>query len=184
MGLEPLEEEIRRQAQAEASSITDQAKQERERILGEARRQGQGWEEEASRRAKEAGERGRVQALARAQLESQKIVLLAQKEVLDQARDETVQRLGDFPGNDRILKALLERYRPEIDQGKVYCSEKDAALVKKLVGKRFGGTILCVGGLVIESNDGSWRIDLRYETLLQGVWERSMKEIADLLWRS
>jgi len=35
---------------------------------------------------------------------------------------------------------------------------------------------------VIESDDGTRRIDLRYESLLQDIWEDSVKGLADLLW--
>jgi V/A-type H+-transporting ATPase subunit E len=50
------------------------------------------------------------------------------------------------------------------------------------VGKNFGGTIECVGGVVIESADGSRRIDLRFETILADIWRDSIKEVAEVLW--
>src|SRR2546422_499971 len=60
--------------------------------------------------------------------------------------------------------------------------EKEANAVRSAVGTSFGGTIDCVGGIVIESGDGTHRIDLRYETLLADVWRDSIREVAEVLW--
>lgn len=40
----------------------------------------------------------------------------------------------------------------------------------------------CIGGFVIESEDGSRRIDLTYDTFLEDLWEDTVKEVANVLW--
>ncbi len=54
--------------------------------------------------------------------------------------------------------------------------------MRSAVEPRFGGTIECSGGIVVESDDGMRRVDLRFETLLQDIWEDSVREIAEILW--
>ncbi|MGQ0796359.1 MAG: hypothetical protein ACT4OI_00620 [Methanobacteriota archaeon] len=54
--------------------------------------------------------------------------------------------------------------------------------MRRLVGSRYAGTIECAGGLLIESADGTRRVDLRFESLLRDVWHDSVKEVAEILW--
>lgn len=182
MGLETVVETIGRDARAEADEILRAAQSERERVLGDVKASGEKDLSSVEREAREVGERIRTQQLARAQLESKKIVLQAQKEVLEEVKRAALQRLEELPGNEELLKALIGRHKEEIAQGRVFCTDKDATTVKSLLGKAFGGTIPGTGGLVIESSDGAWRTDLRYYTILQGIWEGSMREIAKVLW--
>src|SRR5438445_89241 len=81
-----------------------------------------------------------------------------------------------------LLRSRLEANRSEWQGGRVFCNAKDAEVVRSIVGANFGGTIECVGGVVIESNDGTRRTDLRFETILSDIWRDSIKEVADALW--
>ncbi len=172
---------IRKSGDAEAEQLVAAARQERERMLAELRAKGERLVEEGERRAREAGNRQRVQELARAELEAKKIVLLAQKEALEDVRHQTLNRLRDLPNNGELLAALLHRHAAEVEDGLVLCNEKDAPQVKKLVGKRFGSTIDCIGGAVIESEDRSYSLDLRYETVLGDIWESAVRRVAEAL---
>ncbi len=183
MGLEEAIQTILDGGKAEAAKIVEAARAERERMLREAQERGEALLSERVAAARAAGERRRVQDLARAELEAKKSLLQAQKEVLDEVKRRALQALGDFKGNDTVLKTLIERHRDDVLGGKVFSNVKDAPLVKKLVAKAFGGTIDCVGGLVIDSEDGARRLDLRYETLLEESWESWVKEVAGILWR-
>ena len=68
--------------------------------------------------------------------------------------------------------------------GRVSCSSKDEALVRQVVGRAFAGTIQAAGGVIIESADGTRRVDLRYESILRDVWNDSVREVAEILWPS
>ena len=84
--------------------------------------------------------------------------------------------------SEGLVQSLLRAHEEEWRNGKVYCNVRDADTVRSIVGKNFGGTIECVGGVVIESADGSRRIDLRFETILADIWRDSIKEVAEVLW--
>ena len=182
MGLEQVVDEILAVGRAEAEEIQQMAFAEREKILDGARGEGAKLLERRGREATEAAERLRIQALARAELESKKIVLSAQKELLDVVYARVLERLGRLAESGEWLRKLLQANAAEWRTGKVYCNARDADTVRSIVGGNMGGPIDCVGGVLIESADGSHRTDLRFETLLADVWRDSIRDVAEVLW--
>jgi len=37
-------------------------------------------------------------------------------------------------------------------------------------------------GLILESKDGSVRVDYTFKTILEGIWEKELKNISDILF--
>jgi len=182
MGLESVVEDVLGRGRSEVEEIRRAALAERDRILQNARSEGAKLVEIREQEARQAVERLRVQALARAELESKKIVLSAEKGLLDQVYAKVLEKLAVLEDGAVILQSLLKAQAADWRTGKVYCNERDANAVRAVVGSSFGGTIECVGGIVIESDDGTHRIDLQYETLLADVWRDSIREVAEVLW--
>lgn len=182
MGLETVIEDVLSRGRSEAEEIRRATMAERERILQDARAEGAKLLAQREQEGKQAAERARVQSLARAELESKKIVLSAQKELLDQVYAAVLEKLGRLAENEGLIRSLLQAHETEWRNGKVYCNARDADAVRSIVGKSFGGTIDGVGGVVIDSADGSRRIDLRFETILADLWRDSIKEVAEVLW--
>jgi len=182
MGLESVVEDVLGRGRSEVEEIRRAALAERDRILQNARAEGAKLVEIREQEARKAVERLRVQALARAELESKKIVLSAEKGLLDQVYAKVIEKLAVLEDGAAILQSLLKANGGDWRTGKVYCNEKDATAVRVVVGSSFGEPIDCVGGIVIESGDGTHRIDLRYETLLADVWRDSIREVAEVLW--
>ncbi len=184
MGLESVIEEILARGQAESEEIRRGAQAERERILQEARAEGAKLLAGREQEARLIAERTRVQDLARAELEGRKIVLTAQKEVLDQVHRRVLDRLASAQDTAPLLRRLLDANVAEWRAGKVYSNARDAPDVRAAVASSFGGTIDCVGGFVIESLDGTRKTDLRFETLVEDIWRDSVREVAGVLWPS
>jgi V/A-type H+-transporting ATPase subunit E len=185
MSLESAVQAILEKGKAEADRILEEASAERERMLSEVRSEAAKNLAEVEARARQDAERKRVQALARAELESRKIVLAAQKEALDAVYAKALGRLATLSENAEFLLRLLKANEAEWHfGGKVYCASRDEAVVRKSVGSSFAGTIDCAGGVVIESGDGTRRVDLRYESILRDVWNDAVKEVAETLWPS
>jgi len=183
--LETVVEAILEKGKAEAEGILAEARAERERMLDEARREGAKALGDTEARAREAAQRRRVQALARAELEARKIVLATQREALDKVYQGALARLGILPENESFLRRLLKANESEWrGGGKVYSNARDEPVVRRIVGSAFAGTIDCAGGVVIESGDGTRRDDLRYESILRDVWDDAVKEVAETLWPS
>ena len=184
MGLESVIEEILARGRAESEEVRRSAQAERERFLQEARAEGAELLARREQEARLAAERARIQDLARAELESKRIVLIAQKEVLDEVHAKVLAELASARDTGPLLRRLLQENAAEWRAGKVYANARDAAAVRAVVGTSFGGTIDCVGGFVIESLDGTRKTDLRFETLLEGIWQDSIREVAGVLWPS
>jgi V/A-type H+-transporting ATPase subunit E len=181
MGLETVLERIRDTGRAEAAAIVAEARKERERLLAEARAEGGRLAARREAEAHEQAERRRVQDLARAELDTKKIVLAAQEEVLRAVRERVRQRLAASGGAESLRK-LLAKNAGEWRSGRVYANARDAAAVHGVVAGSFAGTVECLGGVVIESADGTSRLDLTYDSILDDVWDDVVREVARTLW--
>src|SRR5256712_12226993 len=170
MGLETVIEDVLSRGRSEAEEIRRATMAERERILEDARAEGAKLLAQREQDGKRAAERARVQALARAERESKKVSLPAQKEPLDQVYATVLEKLARLAESEGLVRSLLQAHEGEWRNGRVSCNARDAGAVRSIVGKNFGGTIECVGGVVIDSGDGTRRIDLRVETIPADAW--------------
>ncbi len=185
MTLDTVIQAVQARGRAEVDQVLAEAKAERERPLSDVRAEAAKTLAEAEVRARETAARKRVQDLARAELEARKLVLAAQKEVLDDVYQRALARLSNLKENPEFLRDLLMANETEWRAGgKVYSTAKDEAAVKALVGKAYAGHIEAAGGLIIESADGTRRVDLRYDSILRDVWNDSVREVAEILWPS
>lgn len=185
MTLESFVQVILDKGKAEADEIRAQAQAEANQILSDIRAEGEKAISEAAKGAQEAAQRKKVQELARAELEARKSALTAQKESLDEVYQRALARLSGLRENADILRKLLRANESEWKSGgRVFCGAKDEPIVTSIAGRSFAGTIDAAGGVVIESADGTRRIDLRYESILRDVWNDSVREVAEILWPS
>ncbi len=182
MSLDKVIESILNTGKEEARQVIEQGQKDKKKQVEEARAAGQLLLDSRMEESKELFERMNTQEIARTELESKKIVLGRQKDMLDAVYQRALDRLGNLPQNENILRSLVGQNQTDISSGKVFCNEKDSAFMKGLVGGNFARTMDCIGGLMIESQDGTMRIDLRYETVLREIWNDSIKEVSDLLW--
>lgn len=183
MTLERVAQAVLERGKSEAEQIVAQAREEKKRMLSEAKAEGEANIKAAEAQARIEAERRQVQEVARAELEARKISLASQKEALDEVYKRALARLGDLKDNKTILKSLLKANETEWKAGgRVYSGKNDETVVKKIVGSAYSGHVDGAGGIVIESVDGTRRIDLRYDSLLSEVWDDAVKEVADVLW--
>src|SRR2546426_1822934 len=168
MTLESAVEAILEQGKAEANRVLEEARNERQRMLSEVRAEAAKALAETERAAHVEAERKRVQELARAELESRKIVLAAQKEALDRVYDGALERLGRLSDNAEILRSLLKANESEWRSGgKGYSSPRDETGVRKIVGDSFAGTVEGAGGVGVEGAAGTPPGGLRAEILFR-----------------
>jgi V/A-type H+-transporting ATPase subunit E len=103
--------------------------------------------------------------------------------VLDEVYSRLIERLRNMDAEERkkILSKIIEKYG--MDGYRIYSNKEDEELVKKLTNMEYAGNINCVGGVIIESPDGSFRINMTFDELVKGIYEGKMKEISDMLFR-
>src|SRR2546430_17198610 len=142
MTLESAVEAILEQGKAEANRVLEEARNERQRMLSEVRSEAAKALTETDKGARIEAERKRVQELARAELESRKIVLAAQKEALDTGYNGALERLGRLSDNAEILRSLLKANESGWRSGgKVYCSKRDVGVLRTNLRGSFAGPV-------------------------------------------
>lgn len=182
MGLDQVITEVRRDGEARAQATLKAARQEADAILAAARAQAQALEKARLEAASREAEQAKAQALSRAESEARKAVLTAEAELRDELRRQTVAHFAALPAKAREahLKALLKTATAVIPAGKAWGADKDAAFLKGAKPYAHAGSLPIAGGLVVESEDGKSRLDLSYETLLDGAWRDVLKAEAGL----
>jgi V/A-type H+-transporting ATPase subunit E len=184
MALDKVIQAILDEGKREAERIVAEGRKEAEKTLAEARKQGEHMIEEKQAEAEKLSKRMKVQETARAEIESKKLVLKAQKEFLDGVYQSALQRLSE-QWSSKLIEATIDKNASEVKNGLVFSNERDGSMAERLAracGGKFGGTIDCMGGIVIESSDGSVRMDYRLETILKEIWDNSVIEVSSILW--
>lgn len=182
MGLENVLKDILEQARAEVAAINEAAAGEAESTIRAA--QVQADEIVKTRKAETENQKERMhrQEMSSAHLELKRTILNAKKEVLDRVYEAGRDSISSMPAqeNAELLKVILDKYSGS--GTRVYSSGKDAKLVREMTELTFMGEIDCLGGLIIENDDGSIRLDYTFDTILANVWEKNLKHISDILF--
>src|SRR5438034_9988368 len=108
MGLESVVEDVLERGRSEVEEIRRAALAERDRILQNARAEGAKLVEIREQEARKDVERLRVKALARAELESKKIVISAEKGLLDQVHAKVLEKLAVLEAGGAILPSFIQ----------------------------------------------------------------------------
>ena len=184
MGLEKLVEDILQKGRERANEIIREGETERDEQVRSA--------DEGIRRTREKAEKKtdahiaqmEQHELSSAELESRKTLLAAQREVLEDLKDRSLAELANYPEDKRrmLYDKLFAKAKGILGDCVVYSNKADSAWLKPPAGVVKGGVIDCAGGLVFESKDGSVRLDYRFETMLDEVWNDKMSEIYSQLF--
>ena len=179
MGLEKVRDEVLAKARKHASVILADAKKQEEQILSEAHEKASSHSEFALRQAEKELVDLRNRELASSELEVSKRLLDAKKKLMDHVYEEVTSRLAKFSPAKRQehIRALLDSVKG-MDIGLVLCNEKDL----KFAGRNAQKADI-MGGVIVQSSDGTVRIDLSYESLLQMVKEETLKDVANELFK-
>ncbi len=182
MGLETIVEEIRAKGKAEAEKISSEASIEVSKIIADAEAASSKLRAAKEEAVKKEIQRLRQQELSSAHLEVKKTMLNARKEILDEVYEHAKDAVKKLPAekNQTLLKAILEKNA--LDKGRLYSRSKDKQALKKLTKLEHAGGIECLGGVVIENEDGTEVLDFKYDTILKNVSEGSLKQVSDILF--
>ncbi|MCX9009798.1 MAG: V-type ATP synthase subunit E [Candidatus Methanoperedens sp.] len=182
MGLDAIVQEIRAKGKAEADRISGETYQEVSKILADSESQAAKIKAAKQEAVRKEIERLRQQELSSAHLEVKRAMLNARKELLDEVYEKSKESIQKLPAdkNQKLLGSLIKKN--ENSNTKIYSRAKDAPAVKKLTKLGYAGEIDCLGGVIIENEDGTEYLDLRYDTILKNVSERSLKQVSDILF--
>ncbi|MDF1534425.1 MAG: V-type ATP synthase subunit E [Methanosarcinaceae archaeon] len=182
MGLETVVKDIMDVANAEASKINAGADAEVSNILDEARQNAKKIMGERLAKAEDDIKKLRQQEISSANLDVKRTMLNARKEVLDKVYSQGADRIVNLPAskNEELLKVIIDKYQGS--GAKIYSNKDSEKLVTKLSSLKYAGNIDCIGGVVIENEDGTIRLDYTYDIILESVNDKSMKQISDILF--
>jgi len=186
MSLKKVSEEILADAKSKAQKIENEGRDEAKAILTEAKKK-----EEQIMNAKVKETRAVIAALERKEIASAKIagkrlLLDAKKDAIARVRQETENRIAsmDAATRKKMIDALLKNAMSELaDAKRVYVNNKDVAYAKKAAR---GLEVLegsMIGGVVVENEDGTIRVDNTFDTLLEKVRKETVKDVSDILFR-
>ncbi len=182
MGLDAIVEEIKAKGKAEADRIGGETYQEVSKIIADAQSQAAKIKAAREEVLRKEIERLKQQELSSANLEVKRAMLNARKEVLDEVYEKSKESVAKLPAekNLKFLSSIIKKN--EANNSKIYSREKDRASVKKLTKLNYAGEINCIGGVIIENEDGTEYLDFKYETILKNVSEQSLKQVSDILF--
>ncbi len=191
MSLDTVVDDIRERAQERAEQIRAEGEQQAEEIVDEAEAEAARIRESREREVDREIEQKREQARSGAALEAKQERLKARRDVLEEVREATEQRLAELEGDRReeLTRSLLQNAATEFDEGEtvaVYGRSDDESLLGEILaeydGWSYAGERDCLGGVVVESEESRVRVNNTFDSVLEAVWEENLKAISDRLF--
>lgn len=160
-----------REAEAEASVILEDARQTAKKIIGER-----------LALAEDDVRKTRQQEISSANLEVKRTLLNTRKGLLDEVYARAEKSIAAFSPekNEKLLGAIIQKN--EANGKRIYSNAASEKLVRKLSSLEYAGNIDCLGGVVIENEDGTVRLDYTYDVILKSVNEQLLKQTSDILF--
>ncbi len=182
MGLDKVVEEVLASGEERKRELLAKTDEEAARIVDAAKEEVEAYKGDKQQETWVRIERMGAYELQAAELELRRMELGMRRELLHRVEELALERLASMPrtGTEPLLRLLLQRY--SMPDGKVFSSAKDEPLVRALTSLRYGGHVDCIGGIVVESADGTVREDRTFETILRERTERALPEIAAALF--
>jgi V/A-type H+-transporting ATPase subunit E len=184
MALDSVTKEIQASADASVAKIrADQAK-EIEAINQQTDAQIAKMKEAQEKKLSAARETLARQERSSAELESKKIVLAKKKEILTQAFESALADLENAPRDQKLAlyKRMVESARTVIPDPVAVISPKDGFTAQELGVGSVETDPLIASGIILRSGDGSVEADMQYRVILQGIWDKNLKQISDILF--
>jgi V/A-type H+-transporting ATPase subunit E len=179
MGLDKVIENIQKEGKEKVTHILQDAEKQAVLML-EAK---QKMIDEASvKKKQEQIDVLKTQETSSVEIEVKKIRLNAEKDILSETYQECLKTLSSLP-HETIISSLLKNAHKELPEAAyIYSNTRDEPIVRSLTKIPYGGSIDTLGGIIVENKEKTLKIDYRYETIAELVWERSLKGIAKKLF--
>jgi V/A-type H+-transporting ATPase subunit E len=184
MGLDKVIEEILHRGEEEKLKIISLGETERDDQIRQADKKIADERVKAEKRGEVTIAQMEQQELSSAELESKKALLVAQRKVMDNLKEDVLTELRSYPAEKRkkLYSKLVSKAKKEFGECFVYTNKTDKALLQLPPGIVHAGVLECAGGLIFESKDRNVRLDFRFESMLDEVWNKNMQEIYSKLF--
>jgi len=182
MGLEKVIENIQKEGKEKIQSILQDAEKQTAQLLQTKQKIVDDTAQKKRAELEKQIALLKTQEESSVEIEVKKIRLNAEKDILARTYQECLNALSDLP-HEKILSFLLKKAKTELPEAAyVYSNTRDKPLIQSLTTISYGGTIDTKGGIIVENEERNLKLDYRYETIADQIWERSLKEIAKKLF--
>jgi V/A-type H+-transporting ATPase subunit E len=184
MALDKVANDILDNARKEADQRVQEAEKERAKILQESDQRIDKMRKVEEKELQDGLMRMRRQELSSAELEAKKTVLNKRKDVLNRAFEEMLKELSamDHKEKSALYKKIVADGKKVIHKPKVFIPKGEADLLAGLRGCESLTETEMGSGLILENDDGSVRLDYRFKTILESIWDRELKSISNTLF--
>jgi V/A-type H+-transporting ATPase subunit E len=184
MALDKVANDILDNARKEADQRVQEAEKERAKILQESDQRIDKMRKVEEKELQDGLMRMRRQELSSAELEAKKIVLNKRKDILNRAFEEMLKELSamDHKEKSALYKKIVADGKKVIHRPKVFIPKGEADLLAGLRGCESLTETDMGSGLILENEDGTVRLDYRFKTILESIWDRDMKSISNVLF--
>ncbi|AEH25237.1 V-type ATP synthase subunit E [Pyrococcus yayanosii] len=193
--------EINREAEQKIKYVLEEAEKEAAKIREEARKRAEDRAEWILRKAQTQGEMEKQRVIANAKLEVRRKRLALQEELIEEALNAIRDRLANLPKAEYLetIKGLLKASIEELGEEKVRVSSNEETLkliaenideikafLRESLGREvsleLGEKIETIGGVVVENQDGSVRVDNTFEARMERMIGELRATIARILF--
>ncbi|ACS32645.1 V-type ATP synthase subunit E [Thermococcus gammatolerans] len=194
-GAELIIQEIHREAEQKIQYILSEAQREAEKLKEEARKRAQSQAEWILRKAKTQAEIEKQRIIANAKLEVRRKKLAVQEELIGEVLSAMREKLAALP-DDEYFEALVSLTKEAIEElgtKKIVLRSNERTL--KLIDSRMeefsekvgvevslGEPIECIGGVLVESPDGTVRVDNTFDARIERLESELRATVAKALF--
>lgn len=184
MALDSVTKQIQESAAADIARIQQEQAAEVKVINDQVDAQIADMKQKQDKRVAEAKETLARQERSSAELESKKLVLSKKKEILAEAFESALQQLESMPADKKLAyyKAMVASAKNIIPEPKVIMSENDNFSAADLGVKSVEKDARVRSGILLQSDDGKFEVDMQYSVLLQNIWDSNLKQLSDILF--
>ncbi|RZB31051.1 MAG: V/A-type H+/Na+-transporting ATPase subunit E [Candidatus Argoarchaeum ethanivorans] len=181
MGLETVVAGIIEKGKEQTKVILQEADEEVTGILKKAKGEAEKEREELEDAVRAEAEQLKKQEISSAHLRVKREALNARQAMFEEVQKNVADRIGSISDekNAKFLEALLKKHATA--GSRIYSNKKDKTLVERISKLEYAGSIDCLGGVVIESSDRTVQYDYTYDTILQDINEKSLKQVSGML---
>ena len=181
MTLQHVKKELLQEAKKEADRILADAEKEITGIKKKVKDEITQYKKEARQHIEEMAKGSEKRILAAANFDAQRLLNTAKKEAVDLLLLKVKQKLTSSSDRERkeFLSKLLEMAKKEISPARVYVAAQDVNLVS---GDFSVKKAEISGGLIAETKEGTIRVNLSIEELLQSLREEKSAELNEVLF--
>ena len=184
MALDSVTKEIQAAAATEVARIQKEQAEEIAAINAKVDAEIAEVKQREDKRVAETKETLARQVSSSADLESKKLVLSKKKEILAEAFESVLAQLEAMPADKKLAyyKAMVASAKNIIPEPKAVMSEKDNFSAADLGVASVEKDARISAGLILQSADGKFEVDMQYRVLLQNIWDSNLKQLSDILF--